>query len=112
MATAKECELAMHGLAQRLAQVDEDVRKKHSLDRSVSCTIPDIGIIFSGQIVDGQVHDLAQSPLKTAQIRLTVNSDDLIALTEGKLGLATAWASGKLKVEASVMDLLRLRTII
>ncbi|MGF7236982.1 MAG: alkyl sulfatase, partial [Frankia sp.] len=47
-----------------------------------------------------------------AQIVLTVRSDDLIALTDGSLPLATAWASGRLKVAASVRDLLRVRSLL
>lgn len=112
MASVEECERAMVGLAARLDGVDEDVRKKHSVDRSISCTVPDLGVIFSGRIVDGAVQDLARSPLPTAQIRLTVNSDDLVALTAGELNIASAWASGRLRIEASVMDLLRLRSIL
>lgn len=112
MATVEECEQAIVSLAARLDSVDEELRKKHSVDRSISCTIPDLGVILSGRIVDGYIHDLQRSPLPTAQIRLTVSSDDLITLTEGNLNVATAWASGRLRIEASVMDLLRLRSIL
>ena len=112
MASVEECESALHGLVSRLEGVDDELRKRHALDRSISCTVPDLNLIFSGQIVDGKVQDLARSPLPTAQIRLTVGSDDLLALTDGRLNVAVAWASGKLRIEASVMDLLRLRSIL
>ena len=112
MASVEECEAALRGLVSRLDGVDDEVRKRHALDRSISCTVADIGVIFSGHIVDGHIDSLAQSPLPTAQIRLTVSSDDLVALTDGQLNVAVAWASGKLRIEASVMDLLRLRSIL
>jgi hypothetical protein len=112
MATVEECETALRGLASRLDGVDDEVRKRHALDRSVSCTVPDLGVIFSGHIVDGHIDNLAKTPLPTAQIRLTVSSDDLVSLTDGRLNVAVAWASGKLRIEASVMDLLRLRSIL
>ena len=112
MASVEECEAAMRALVSRLDGVDEDLRKRHALDRSISCSVPDLGVIFSGEVVDGHVQNLARSPLPTAQIRLTVSSDDLLALTDGRLNAAVAWASGKLRIEASVMDLLRLRSIL
>ena len=47
-----------------------------------------------------------------AHITVRVRSDDLIALAEGRLGFAGAWASGKVKVDASLTDLLRLRSLL
>ena len=41
-----------------------------------------------------------------------MGSDDLIALTDGELDFAKAWLSGRIKVEASVRDLLKLRSML
>jgi putative sterol carrier protein len=43
-----------------------------------------------------------------AQVRLTVSSDDLVALVEGNLSVPAAVATGKIRVQASPFDLLRL----
>ncbi|MDQ6650373.1 MAG: SCP2 sterol-binding domain-containing protein [Actinomycetota bacterium] len=109
MATLEECEAALEKLAHRLSGVDADLRRRHVLERTVSCKIPDLGATFSGQLRDGGLHDVEPEPLPGAQIKLTVTSDDLVAITEGRLNFATAWATGKLKVEASMLDLLKLR---
>jgi hypothetical protein len=50
--------------------------------------------------------------LEKADIRLTMNSDDLVALTEGRLSFGPAWASGRVKLEAGLRDLLRLRKML
>ena len=47
-----------------------------------------------------------------AQVRLAASSDDLVALVAGDLTLGAAWATGRLVVEASVLDLLRLRSLL
>ena len=47
-----------------------------------------------------------------ADIRLTMTSDDLVALTDGRLHFGKAWASGRVKLEAGLRDLLRLRKIL
>ncbi|GAC1330333.1 MAG: hypothetical protein NVSMB13_18370 [Mycobacteriales bacterium] len=112
MATLEECEAALAQLAHRLSGVNPDLRRKHVLERTVSCKIPDLDATFSGQLRDGGLHDVELHPRPGAQIKLTVVSDDLVAITEGRLNFASAWATGKLKVEASMLDLLKLRGMI
>jgi hypothetical protein len=69
-----------------------------------------------GRLGSGAVRDLHVVPdepgLPKADIRLTMTSDDLVALTDGRLHFGSAWASGRLKLEAGLRDLLRLRKIL
>lgn len=112
MATRSEVDAALLGLAARLAEVDPVVREKHVLARSVSCTVADLGVVYSARLDDAGLSGITTEPVQDAQVRLRVDSDDLIALAEGRLGLPTAWATGRLRVEASVLDLLKLRTLL
>jgi hypothetical protein len=41
-----------------------------------------------------------------------VSSDDLVALMAGDLSFTNAWSSGRVKVDASVFDLLKLRNLL
>lgn len=114
MATQQECETALRGVAARLSGSDSGDHSA-ALDRSVSCTVPDLGLTFTGELRDGALTGMASGPagsMPRAQIRLTVASDDLVALTDGRLGFGSAWASGRVKVEASVFDLLKLRRLL
>ncbi len=112
MATKRECEAALRGLAKRLDGVDDSPRKRHAPDRTVSCRIPDLDTVFSGRLTCGVLCDITNKPINDAQIRLTVSSDDLLAVTAGELPFSSAWATGRLKIEASVMDMIRLRSLI
>lgn len=115
MATQQDCETALRRVAATLAGAGSDGRSRDILDRSVSCTVPDLGLTFTGRLEDGGLTDMASVPTGTApraQIRLTVGSDDLVALTDGRLGFGAAWARGRLKVDASMLDLLRLRRLL
>jgi len=47
-----------------------------------------------------------------AHIRLTTRSDDLVALAADPGSFGRAWLSGRLKVNASLFDLLRLRRLL
>jgi putative sterol carrier protein len=111
MATVEECEKALRDLAAKLRAVDEHKRRQVVLDRSLSCTLRDLGVIFAGQLRGGELRDIRQVPSADAQIKLIMASDDLLKLTSGELSFAHAWASGKLRVDANVFDLLKLRSI-
>lgn len=112
MASESECEAAVLSLVAMLAEVDPDVRASYVVERSVSVRVSDLDVTWSARLsVDG-ITDLTTIDDAKAQIRLTVGSDDLIALTEGRLALGTALATGRVRVQASPRDLLRLRSFL
>ena len=41
-----------------------------------------------------------------------MGSDDLVDLVEGRISFLSAFTSGKVKVDASIVDLLRLRSLL
>ena len=115
MATVEECEQAFRTLAQRLQEADPDVRRRNSFDRSISCRLPDLDVVFAGHLHDGQLSDIRQvepgSREAKAQVGLTMSSDDLIKLVDKQLNMGSAWASGRVKIDARVFDLIKLRSI-
>lgn len=114
MATLEECRTALERFAENLGAADGDVRRAAAMDRSLSCTITDLGVTFVGRLVDGRVQDVvtAPDPAQKAQIRLAMTGDDLVALVAGELNFARAWGSGRVKLEAGFRDLLRLRSLL
>ena len=111
MASPEECERAFHALADRLAAVDPADRKHTSLDRSLSCTLKDLDVIFGARLHNGELTDIHRVDTADAQVKLKMTSDDLVAMTDGDLNFAKAWSSGRVKIDASVFDLLKLRSI-
>jgi hypothetical protein len=112
MATVEECRAALERLGAKLAANATQVEKKVSLDRSMACTIKDLGVSFRCRLAGGQLHDLTDGNDPNAKIHLTVGSDDLIALVDEQLNFAQAWVSNKLSVKASFTDLLKLKTLL
>lgn len=110
MATRLDCEQALQELAAIIARAGSSGDR--GLQRSVSCRITDLDVIFAGVLRDGQLHDIEQVPSARSDIRLTTSSDDLLRLVDGSLGFAKAWSSGRLRVDAGIMDLLRLRRML
>jgi hypothetical protein len=115
MATIEECRTALDRLSENLSKADGDVRRAAALDRSLSCRIIDLDITFTGRLTDGRIQGVTiipGPPTQRAQIRLSMAGDDLVALAEGELNFAKAWASGRVRLEAGLLDLLRLRTLL
>ncbi|MFF3449874.1 SCP2 sterol-binding domain-containing protein [Streptomyces sp. NPDC002667] len=115
MATTEECRTALDKLSDNMAGADGDVRAAAALDRSLSCRITDLDITFVGRLRGGRIEvldTLQGPPPERAQIRLTMNGDDLVSMVNGELNFARAWGSGRVKLEAGLRDLLRLRTLL
>ncbi len=112
MASAAECEAAVHSVVSRLADLDPGLRRKYIVDRTVSCRISDLGVTWFGRLCDDGIQNLSDTEDSRAQVRLTVDSDDLLALIHGTLPVPTAFAVGRLRVQANPLDLLRLRTLL
>jgi putative sterol carrier protein len=110
VATVDDCEDALTKLADRLA-ANAGARRSVSFDRSLTCTIRDLGVVFAGRLKDGQLVDIRQTPSKDAEVRLAMSSDDLVALVDGQLKMASAWATGRVKVDAGIRDMIKLRSI-
>jgi hypothetical protein len=110
MASAAECHQALDRLAARLAQ-REPGQRKSGFDRSLNCRIPDLGVEFRGRFSDGLLTDIEPGENPAAQIRLTMASDDLVKLIDGQLKVASAWATGRMRVDASVRDVFRLKSL-
>ncbi|WP_194921597.1 alkyl sulfatase C-terminal domain-containing protein [Catenulispora rubra] len=109
MATIEECREALKEFAGKLGEMDESNK---NLVRTVSLRVPDLDVTFHGTLREGTLEDVTTEPRDRAQIRLTINSDDLISLVAGELNFASAWARGRVKLEASFSDLLRLRKLV
>ena len=116
MATLQECEQAVGSLIDRLAEVDPELRRKYAIERTVSCWVPDLGICFFATLDDDgtitEIHRVDHGRRPKAQVKLAASSDDLIALIAGRLQVPAAWATGRLKVDASMFDLLKLRSLL
>lgn len=101
---------------ERLLREPLDRRRKHIRERTVSVIVPDLDTAFDMRLtVDGLtdiVHRPLTSPGGPAQVKVTVSGDDLVALAEDRLDPAKALVSRRLKVNASVGDLLRMRRLL
>lgn len=113
MTSAQECRAALQKLAGRLSELSPAERDDYFGNRTVSVTIPDLDVTFVSVLGRGDdpVREADPGDLP-ADIRLTADSDEVIALCEQPMNIARAWISRRIKIEASVKDLFRLRRLL
>jgi len=117
MATVKDCEGAMRRLASWLADVDPELRSRHVPSRRVACRIKDLDVVYVARLDEDGVHGLAPaSPVgeipADTEVKVTVTSDDLLALANGDDDLMQAWLRGRIQISAPMRDMLRLRALV
>ncbi|WP_214324174.1 SCP2 sterol-binding domain-containing protein [Nonomuraea sediminis] len=113
MASVEECRAALAKLVAQFDEVGEEDRAKHVVERTVSCRVPDLEVIFYGRLHHDGLDPFTQDPpAAPADVKLTIGSDDLVALVDGELDLARALLGGRVKIDASFGDLLRLRRLL
>ena len=115
MASVEDCERAIQALAAKFADVDPDLRARHVVTRTLACRVPDLDVVFLARLCDEGLEELRcydGNDTDGAQVRIAADSDDLLAMVDGQLSPPMAWATGRLKVQASPMDLLKLRALL
>ena len=112
MTSAEECREALQKLAGRLAELSPGDREQYFGDRTMSVTIPDLGVTYGTRLDgDNPVREVRPDE-PPADIRLTANSDEVVSLAESPMNIARAWMAGRVKIEASMTDLFRLRRLL
>jgi hypothetical protein len=113
MKSAEECREALQKLAGRLSELNPEDRDEYFGNRSVSVTIPDLGVTYATNLGAGDdpVREVGPGD-PPADIRLTADSDEVVSLAQSPMNIARAWMAGRVKIEASMKDLFRLRKLL
>jgi hypothetical protein len=111
MATQEECHAAVLVVVERFNSHDAGRRRQRIPDRSVACTLLDLDVTFGGRLHEGFIVDVARSQTHSADLRVLCSSDDLLALVGGELGFAHALSTGRVRLDASIRDVLRFRAL-
>ena len=111
MADIETVRHAISRLGVILDDADPETRRKIP-DRSVSAWIKDLDVAFAARLESGDlvdIHEIDTEERRAAHLRLTLSSDDLIELVEGRLHFGSGWAHGRIKVDARLRDIFELR---
>jgi hypothetical protein len=112
VATPAEVDRTLKKLVKRLDTADLDGASLPEQQRSIICVITDLDIIYRADYAEGRITKL--SKVKTAEggdVRISVASDELISLADGRSSLPMALLFGRIRVDAHARDLLLLRQL-
>lgn len=114
MATRKQIESKLKEMIARLEGSGEDVHanlaKALPDDRMIQIDVTDLDLSYWSELSGGRMSALAPGEAPDgADIKLRASSDDLVAMIDGELGLLKSYLSGRVRIEASLSDLLALR---
>ncbi len=88
---------------------DEKIKKElEGVTRSVNIDVIDKEG-FSFVLDNGDIKDFKTGKLDGADINVTATEEDFVALFKGELKPMRAWATKRLKVKASLEDILKVR---
>ena len=114
MASVEECREALQALTGRLGEMNQKDRSSFFTNRSFSCHVTDLGVTFFTMITENGAEPVKEvgPDEPPADIRLTANSDDVVALAGTPANIARMWMAGRVKIQASIRDLLALRRLL
>jgi predicted lipid carrier protein YhbT len=114
VATKQQVEAKLRALIRRLEAAEEG---KEALARALPQTrviqveVPDLGQTYWTELSAGRMGKLRRGESPGADIRIRADSDELIHMVDGKRSLFSSYIGGRVKIEASFADLMRLRKL-
>jgi putative sterol carrier protein len=115
VATREEVEERLRDLIARLHRSDGGARSLGQAlpeRRVVALRVSDHDGDYWTELDGGRLSELEKGPSPDAHIRISATSDELVDLVDGRSSLFSAYLSGRVRIEASVSDLLRLRKLL
>jgi len=112
VASPEEVDRTLKKLVKRLDGADLDGASLPENERSILCVITDLDLMYRADYGGGRIKKLriikTEAP---ADVRISVGSDELVALADGKSSLPMALLFGRIRVDANARDLLLLRQL-
>jgi len=114
VATERQVETKLRALIKRLEAADQGVQALSQAlpePRIIAVLVTDLGRTYWSELSGGKMGVLHRGEPDRADIRIQARGDDLIEMIDGERSMFSAYLSGRIKLEASFSDILRLRSL-
>jgi hypothetical protein len=115
VATKRQVESKLRELISKLDQTQEGVTALSQAlpeRRVIEVHVVDLEATYWTDLVDGRMGTVRRGPSENEpDMRLEVESDDLIDIIDGRRSMFSSYVAGRMKVEASFADIMRLRKL-
>lgn len=120
MSSIDACLSGIGLMNERFLSHTEAERREHIRERTVSITVPDLATVFDMRLTLNGLVDITHRPADqhsaqrapSAQVRITVTSKDMVDIAEERRSARMSLLTRRVKVDASVGDLLHLRRVL
>jgi hypothetical protein len=112
VAEVEEVEAILDGFLERFDDLDPSTRSMMPARRTIEARCPDLDLVRYGQWNNGKLRVTDEPATRRPDIRISVRSDDLVQLSRGELTFGQAYLAGRIRIDASMSDLLRLRAVL
>jgi predicted lipid carrier protein YhbT len=113
LASTEEVERKLEELIARLGSSGEAGLGGSLPDRrSLALHVRDLDAEWWTELEGGRLGPLHRGASESADIRITALSDDLVELIDGEAALFSAYLAGRVRIDASLSDLLLLRRFV
>ena len=110
MHTAADCASTLEAFA--AAGRERDTRPPSSPNRAMALQVTDLDLTYHATLVGRHIEDITeQAPAGKVDIVLKVDADTLVELFTGRLSPFVALSSRRVKLDAPVRDMARLRAL-
>ena len=113
MATRAEVDRTLRKLIKRLDGADIDDADLPEEARTILCSITDLRVDYRAEYSKGRIRKLrvVDDVDGGADVKISLSSDELIALSDGRSSLPMSLLFGRIRVNANARDLLLLRQL-
>jgi len=115
MATEKQVRAKLEEMIHRLDKAGEEAQANlaRALPRpkTIQIDVTDLEVSYWTELAEGRMGELEEGEAAEVNIRMRAKSDDLVAMIDGEVGLMSSFMSGRVRVDASLSDLLALRKL-
>ena len=111
MASAEQVEQSLQHLVHNLASASPEPGTLP--DRTILCVVSDHDTIYRAELRESKLKGLKKvREVTEADVRITATSDDIVSLVAGRLSIASAVLTGRIRIDASTRDLMLLRRLL
>jgi hypothetical protein len=115
VATKKDVESKLREMIERLGGAGGDVHENLAQalphPKTIQIDVTDLDTSYWTKLAGGRLGTLRKGEAEDPDIKLRASGDDLLAMIDGELGLLKSYLSGRVRIEASLSDLLALRKL-
>jgi putative sterol carrier protein len=115
MSTKNQVRAKLQQMIDRLDEAGEEAQANLAralpAPKTIQIDVTDLGISYWTELAQGRMGELEEGEALEVDIRMRAKSDDLVAMIDGEVGLMSSFLSGRVRVDASLSDLLALRKL-